>query len=57
MIAASSRGQASESRAGFTDAHACSREIEAGACNCFGPGEHAMQTRGGGISRKLQSDD
>lgn len=57
MITVGSRRQASESRAGFADAHMCCREIAAGACKGFGPGENAMQTRGGGISRELQSGD
>lgn len=55
MVTVGSRRQASESRAGFADAHMCCREIAAGACKGFGPGEHAMQTRGGGVSRELQS--
>lgn len=49
--------QASESRAGFADAHMCCREIAAGACKGLGPGENARQTRGGGVSRELQSGD
>lgn len=58
MIAGGREGRPLRAELGLRmHALTCCRDIAAGACTGFGPGQRAGQTRGGGIGRKLQSAD